>query len=200
MDASKLQLKIFTSSSSSPSGQLPAEAFIPVFHGWIKDAVLPELLVDVANYGHVPQGPGVVLIGHANDYAIDDGEGQPGLLFNRKRQAPAPELRLGDTFRRTLHAALLLEKEPALAGKLKFDTSRFLLRINDRLAAPNTDATFAAVRAEIEAFCSRLFGGGPFMLARTGEPRQLFGVTITGGHPQPLYALLERAGGAPKPA
>lgn len=197
MDASKLQLKIFTSSST---GHLDAETFIPVFHEWIKNGVLPELLVDVANYGHVPRGPGVVLIGHENDYGLDDSEGRQGLLFNRKRLAPAPELRLEDTFRRALHAAVLLEQEPTLAGKLKFGTLQLLLRINDRLAAPNTDATFAALRPELESFCARLFGAGQFTLARTGEPRQLFGVTITTSHAPALASLLERAGGAPKTA
>jgi hypothetical protein len=201
MDAAKLQLKIFTAAKPG-SEHVPAEAFIPVFHDWIKNAALPELLVDVANYGHVPQGPGVVLIGHANDYAIDEGEGRQGLLFSRKRQGAAPAQRLADTFRHALHAATLLEQAPALAGKLSFDTTHVLFRINDRLAAPNTEASFAAVRTELEAFCARLFGPGAFTLARVGEPRQLFSVAITApaSTPPSLATLLDRAGGPPTAA
>jgi hypothetical protein len=196
MDASKLQLKIFTSTKAAP---LPSDTFIPIFHEWIKNAALPELLVDVANYAHVPRGPGVVLIGHANDYGMDESEGRQGLLYNRKRQAPAPEQRLADTFRRALHAAALLEQEATVAGKLAFDTSELLLRINDRLAAPNTDATFAAVRPELEKVCTQLFGAGTFTLSRTGEPRQLFSVTIKAKNAPSLATLLERAGGPPAP-
>jgi hypothetical protein len=191
MDASKLQLKIFT----APSVSLASEAFIPVFHAWIKNHTLPELMVDVANYAHVPHGPGVVLIGHGTDYGFDEAEDRKGLLFNRKRQAPAPEERLQDTFRRTLHAAVLLEKDPAFGGQLKFATDEFLLRFNDRLLAPNNDATWAAVSPEIEAFATKLFGAGQFSLARTGEPRQLFGVTIKCKAPASLAALLEKTGG-----
>jgi len=39
-------------------------AVIPIFHQWIQDQIFDELLLDVANYSHVPEGPGVVLIGH----------------------------------------------------------------------------------------------------------------------------------------
>ena len=45
-------------------------------------------MIDVANYAHVPKGPGVALIGHGTDYFIDEGEGRLGLLYNRKRGAP----------------------------------------------------------------------------------------------------------------
>ena len=58
MDAYKLQLKIFLTPDSAQKVAL--EAFIPVFHRWIKEHVLPEMVIDVANYAHVPKGPGVV--------------------------------------------------------------------------------------------------------------------------------------------
>ena len=85
MDAHKLQLKLFA--DAQPGRSL--EDFIPVFHRWIKDRVLTDdTLVDVANYAHVPEGPGVVLIGHGADYFMDEGGGRLGLLFNRKRAEP----------------------------------------------------------------------------------------------------------------
>lgn len=192
MDASKLQLKIFTAPSDAP-----LDSFIPVLHRFIKDHKLPELLVDVANYAHVPRGPGVVLIGHGTDYFIDEGAGRRGLLFNRKRQAPAAAVRLQDTFARALNAAILLEAEPGLAGKLKFDTSEFLFRISDRLVAPNNDATFVSVKDELSAYCAQLFGDGGFTLARVGEERQLFGVAIKPATALPLKTLYERTGGIP---
>ena len=56
MDAEKLQLKIFVTADSARAAQ--PDAFIAVFHRWIKDGTLPELVLDVANYAHVPEGPG----------------------------------------------------------------------------------------------------------------------------------------------
>jgi hypothetical protein len=192
MDASKLQLKIFATPESARA--VDAEAFIPVFHRWIKDQVLSELVIDVANYMHVPDGPGVVLIGHAADYFADYGDGRLGLLYNRKRGAPAPADRLTDLARRTLHVAALLEAEPALAGKLRFAPGELLFRINDRLAAPNDDATFAAVKPELEALARRIFAA-PFELARVGGPKDLFAVRIKSSAVASIETLLDRAGG-----
>jgi hypothetical protein len=194
MEASKLQLKIF----AEPAAGVTPETFIPVFHGWIKHHRLPELMVDVANYGHVPKGPGVVLIGHSCDYFIDEAEGRFGLLHSRKRMAPPPAERLADAFRRTLHAASLLAGDPALAGKLRFRTGELLFRINDRLAAPNDDRTFAALEPELGALCAKLFAA-PFELVRVGDAKGLFAVKIVTRAEAELATLLERLGGAPGP-
>jgi hypothetical protein len=194
MDAHKLQLKLYVTPESARA--VHPEAFVPVFHRFIKNHALPELVIDVANYDHVPQGPGVVLIGHGSDYFIDEGEGRMGLLHNRKRSGPAPGERLWDLARRTLHVASLLEKDASLAGKLMFATNELLFRINDRLAAPNTDATLAAVRGELEAFGKQVFGV-PCDLARVGGPKDLFGVRLATASSAPLATLLERAGGVP---
>jgi len=189
MDAEKLQLKLFWDGPA-----LPLEGFIPVLHDWIKHHRLGELLVDVANYTHVPKGPGVGIVGNASDYFIDGSEGRQGLLCSRKREAPLASERLRDLFRRTLNAAVLLEKEPAWQGKLRFRTDEWLFRVNDRLAAPAAEATFASVRAELEGFCATLFGSPP-RLALVGGPRALFSVRISSDGKTALPALLDRVGG-----
>jgi hypothetical protein len=195
MDAHKLQVKLFAAGTPG----LELESYIPIFHGWVKHHTLPELLIDVANYAHVPQGPGVALIGHGSDYFIDQGKGRLGLLYSRKRSAPPPAERLADAFRRALHAAMLLEKEPALAGKLRFGTGELLFRINDRLAAPATDETFAAVKPALDALGARLFAGGRFETTRAGSARELFGVKLASDGKATLAELLDRLGGPPGP-
>jgi hypothetical protein len=196
MPPQKLQLKIFASPDSARA--IESEELIPIFHRWIKERVLPELIVDVANYAHVPEGPGVGLIGHGSDYFMDRGEGRLGLVHTRKRSGSPPAERLTDLARRTLHVASLLEREPALKGKLRFDPSELLFRVNDRLEAPSSDATFAALRGELEALAAQLFGG-PFELARVGGPKDLFSVRLTSRSGAPLATVLERAGGPPGP-
>jgi hypothetical protein len=187
MDAQKLQVKVFASSHDG----LTAETFIPIFHDWIKNHALDELMIDVANYAHVPKGPGVVLIGHNYDTFIDESDGRFGVLHNRKRGGPAAAERVAEAFRRALQAAALLEAEPALGGKLRFSTGEFLVRVNDRLAAPNTDATHAALAPEIEAVAKRLFGG-PVTVRRAGDAKSLYGVTVTGPAAPDLKTLLGR--------
>ena len=46
MNASKLQLKLFA--RTDMGGDLPLETFIPVLHRWIKEHLLPEMSIDVA--------------------------------------------------------------------------------------------------------------------------------------------------------
>jgi hypothetical protein len=192
MDAEKLQVKIFF----ADGGARPAlETFIPVFHRWIKEHVLNELLVDVANYAHVPKGPGIALIGHGADYFIDEAEGRRGLLHSRKRETPPAGERLSDAFRRTLRAAALLENEKNLSEPPRFRTDEFLFRINDRLAAGNNEESFVKIRPQLEAFAGKLFGLGAFKLALVGKPKQLFSVRITHTGSAGLRELLERLGG-----
>ncbi len=173
-----------------------------MLHRWIKEHLLPEMSIDVANYAHVPDGPGVVLIGDANDYFVDlslaaNTGPQLGLLVSRKRHAPAPDQRLNDLFRRTVHAAMLLERDPALAGKVSFRTDEWVVRVNDRLAAPNTPETVAALRPEIEAFASQLFTGATVTVTPAGEPRQL--VTAP-DHRHPRPGIAGAAGTSGRPA
>jgi hypothetical protein len=193
MDTHKLQAKIFLDSRETP----PLEPLVPVFHDWIKHHRLNELLVDVANYAHVPKGPGVGIVGHEADYFVDLSEDRPGLLYSRKRQAPPPEERIEDTFRHALNAARMLEEEQALGGKLRFRTNELLFRINDRLLAPATESTFREIRPELEEFCDRLVGAGNYELEFVQSPRQVFSVRIRLKTHASLPALLERAGGPP---
>ena len=59
MELQHINVKIYV------EGDLPVDPaeFITVFHQWVKDKVLDELLIDVADYRHVPAGPGVLLVG-----------------------------------------------------------------------------------------------------------------------------------------
>jgi hypothetical protein len=187
-EADKLQVKVF---AAGPPHKLALDPFIPVFHDWIKHHRLPELLIDVASYAHVPQGPGVALIGHEADYYIDEAEGRPGLLYSRKRGPEAPGQRLPEAFRRALNAAVLLESE----DKMSFRSDELLFRINDRLLAPPGEATFAAVRPALDAVAGRLFAGAPYALALVGDPKELFTVKLTSEGAPPVRTLLDRVGG-----
>jgi hypothetical protein len=153
--------------------------------------------VDVANYSHVPGGPGVGVVGHASDYFVDQSVHGQGLLYSRKREAPAPSERLGDAFRRALQAAILLEQEAALAGKFRFRTDEFLFRINDRLLAPSDASTFETLKPEFEAFCSKLFGPAAYQLHLNSSPREIFSVRITTTAQASLPGFLQRLGTKP---
>jgi hypothetical protein len=174
MDAWRIQLKLYLDAPE----RLALHDFVPVFHDWIRRHALEERLIDVADYAHVHHGPGVLLEGHGSDYFIDVGEGRLGLLYSKKRDAPPPAERLADVFRRTLAACRLLESEPSLSPRVRFRTDELLLRVMDRLRAPNSDATLAAVEPELRALFGRLFGTADVTLAREGDAREPFSLRV----------------------
>lgn len=176
----KLDLKVL----AAPSATVEAEEFIPVFHRWITGRVLPELLIDVADYSHVPEGPGVLLIGHDAQYAYDLSRGKPGLLYSRRRETSA-ELQGIDTLDRRIESLLacafracdLIEAEPGLAGRVAFDRGRVELRVNDRLFPSNEEtARTLAGALERALTAAGIADGGadgnePLKARRIGEPR-----------------------------
>src|SRR5512132_3303036 len=106
-----------------------------IFNSWIQNHALDELLIDVADYLHVHNGPGIMLIGHEADYSLDNRAGRLGLLYNRKQQLEVTtQEKLGQAARAALTAAQILEKE----NGLKFNGSEVEVIINDRLLVPNT--------------------------------------------------------------
>src|SRR5215204_5378977 len=86
-----------------------------VFNTWIQGQRLEELLIDVADYLHVHHGPGIMLIGHAADYSLDNRAGRLGLLYNRKAQLEGTtQQKLVQAVQAALTAAQILEKENGL--------------------------------------------------------------------------------------
>lgn len=132
----KFDLKVL----AADAADVEAEEFIPVFHRWITERVLPELLIDVADYSHVHEGPGVLLVGHDAIYAYDLSRGEPGLLYSRRHES-GTDLAGIDSLDRRLRSLLdcafracdLIEAEPQLGGRVAFDRHRLELRVNDRL-------------------------------------------------------------------
>ena len=175
MKPTKFQVKLYTS-----AGEIELEKLVPVFHRWIREKKIPdELLIDVADYAHVPQGPGVVLIGHQSDYYLDVADDRPGLLYSRKRGFDGDfQTGIEDAFRRALRACQLLESEADLG--FSFATDEVLFRVQDRLAAPNDDATYDAYKGPLEKAAGSFFGGSA-SLERIGSSRDPFAVRIATG-------------------
>ena len=170
---------------------------IPVFHRWIQEQVGEELLIDVADYRHVPAGPGVLLVGHEANYSLDQSFGQLGLLYNRKapREGTTQD-KLLRAFYSALEACRRLEQEPEFHGKLTFDAGHCEVIVNDRLLAPNTEITWQALQPELARFCDGLYGRTGYTLDRLGEPRERFRVGIRAKAPLEARTLLDALGGA----
>ena len=197
MDSHKLIVKLFLDDPAA----VDESAFVPVFHSFIQTHAIPDhLLIDVADYQHVPDGPGVVLVSHEANFYMDHNVGRRlGLMYQRKQPYPGADTfrdRLALTFAAALRTAVRLEDEPAFDGRLKFRADHAVFRINDRLLAPNTRQTFEQVAPDLRRFALDAYGpsAGDIALDHKPSPLTLFEVGIKASRPVDVRALLDRVG------
>ena len=182
--------------ASQPSAKIFASrcepelrAFIEVFHRWIQHDKLDGVLIDVADYTHVHQGPGVMLVAHEGYWAMDETGGRVGMFYKRRRGEPeAATTALTSALRHALIAAKLAESD---APGVAFATGEVVVGFEDRLNAPNAPATFEALRPELTALAERLFGEGA-AVEQVGDARAPFRAHLKGSSEAGLDALLSR--------
>ena len=173
MNLQHVNIKLFV------DGQLSVELeqIINLFHVWVAEQAMDELLIDVADYRHVPQGPSVVLVGHEADYTFDHTGGRYGLAYNRKAAVA------GDNqgrFQQALHSAAkacaLLEQAFA---DLKFNRQEFQWSIRDRALAPQGEETIAACEPLLNEFLQQTLGITGATIEFDRDPRRLTSAQIT---------------------
>ena len=165
------------------------EEYAGIFNNWIQRQVTPELLIDVADYLHVHNGPGIILIGHEADYSLDNRGGRLGLLYNRKAPLDGSvQEKLAQAAHAALTAARLLETE----NGLKFGGGEVQVLINDRLLVPNTQETLTELEPELRAFLDRLYKGIEYSLTYLStDPRERFTVDVKAAVPFDVETLLK---------
>lgn len=150
-DVPRVAVKLF-----APEPGLPDSTFVSVFHDWIRSGQADAVLLDVADYSHVPNGQGIMLIAHAVAYSLDRTDGRFGLRAQQRHAASDDaEQSIASVVRHTLDAAGRLERDPRAAGHLAFARDLIRVEANDRLRAPNTPAGFRALAPVVTAACRR---------------------------------------------
>jgi hypothetical protein len=61
-----------------------AALFVPIFHEWIRDQVLDLVVLDVADYAHAPESPGIMLVCHEASFSLDRSDGRLGIVVQRR--------------------------------------------------------------------------------------------------------------------
>jgi hypothetical protein len=178
-DAERLDVKVFVAPGT---GAVEVRRFMPIFQRWIQEDKLPGVLLDVADYTHVPNGPGMVLVSHEGQYVMDAVGGRLGLLYSHRRGVAGDfEARVTETFRRALRACVLIEDEPSLEGRVRFTTGEMLFRVNYRLLASDAPDTLEALRPGLAKVASALFGSGPVAVDPLPTTGAAFSVLVRGG-------------------
>jgi len=174
---------------------LDQDALIPLFHEWIRDGLISDdVMIDVADYRHVHEGPGVMLICHEAHYAMSESEGRPGVMYSRKRGESEGDLssRLRAALTRSLLFCEAVEKATSLDESMRFNGGELLFQVGSRLALTNTEEDYQSVREPLQAFFDGLYGEDGCSLSREGNPRDCLTIRVKSTASVNVATLLER--------
>lgn len=148
---------------------------VPIFQRWIQEHTVEGMLIDVIDYKHVADGPGVILIADEGDYGYDLGDGEVGLQYIRKRALPE---NLSDALRLVIRLAYIASQrleDEGLEG-VTFDYSSAKITFLDRKSYRNQPSAFDAVQSELVEFLTGLYGDEVSVTRAYDDPRELFAV------------------------
>ncbi len=157
-----------------------AEQFLPLFHRWIQEDRLAEhLLLDVADYKHVPNSLATLLVAHEADLAFDTEGGQAGFSYIRKRAWPEGSDSLDNRLEFSLSQALNAVEALELEDLPKLDLESLELRFLDRLASPETQEDIDTIIEATQKVISQLYGTKDINICQLKEDkRRAFGLSI----------------------
>lgn len=168
------------------------DRLLAVFGRWRLDP--NEEILDLADYLHVPGGPGCLLVSHRWHFGADFANGTPGLFLSTRKGLRGE---LADRFAGAIR--ILLEKgrqllaEPELEGAISLRTGELELVVNDRMLVPDPIAGDELVRPAISRALDRLYGSDEWNAERDDRAGVRLGYRVRAAkHPRPLEELLGR--------
>ncbi|MEM7032501.1 MAG: hypothetical protein AAF629_23310 [Chloroflexota bacterium] len=148
---------------------------IPVFQSWIQHKTVPGLLIDVADYKHVPQGPGIMLIGHEADYGVTVEKGQASFIYDMKRELPT---NLNDAIQLVTHRVVLAAQALSEKTGLTVIPGQATLILLDRLHYPNESTSYSAIEANVQATLNDVYQGEVTISHAEADTRRPLTITI----------------------
>lgn len=169
MDLHKFGIKFFATDAQG----IDILKLIPIYHRWIQHKALDDLLIDVADYSHVPSGPGIMLIAHEGNYALDETGHERGVVYYSKQKLTGGlSERFAQVAYKALKATQLMSSDADLQGALRVSGTELQFFANDRLSAPNTDEAYDEIEPAFGRFLDRLYDGAPYTLSREKDPKE----------------------------
>jgi hypothetical protein len=148
------------------------DRLIAVFGRWRHDE--GEDLIDLQDYAHIPNGPGIVLVSKRWVLSVDWRGGKPGVLLSTRRRLE------GTLLERFVQATrLLLDKAARLLGEAEMkdaataDCGELSIAVNDRLLFPETDESDAELRPVVNALAAKLYAGAGCDIERLSSAARL---------------------------
>jgi len=167
------------------------EAFIALFHKWIQEQkVENHLLLDVADYSHVPNGLSIILIAHEADFALDTENHTIGFSYTRKQDWPESADVLSKRIQLCLEENTKAAKFLADSNIPEVDFEAIEVRLVDKLAVPETPEEQAVVKAAFETALKEVYGEAITVAveAAPGDARRAYGLRAKVSVPEAIAA------------
>ncbi|MDA1190296.1 MAG: hypothetical protein O3A46_01285 [Candidatus Poribacteria bacterium] len=133
------------------------EDYLRIFTEW-RDENRAEWL-DIADYFHVPAGPGALLVGKTCHISVDNRHNRPGILYSlRGTVSGSTQERIAESLRKTLEYTNKLQQHDNCPLTVNTDEIDFI--VNDRMNFPNDAASYNAIKSDLAAAIEDVFGKG----------------------------------------
>ncbi len=159
---------------------LDLDPFLAIFDRWRKQLDHPSDWVDLADYAHMPSGPGILIAGKRDTFSVNLNPPGPGLLTSVRNGL---EGNLENRFREALRRARELNSavlaEPDFPVGFRVIDGAWEVFLNDRLRFPNSDESDSIVRRGL----ATALGVSPGSLARHSVSYDRLGYSVRLGSP-----------------
>ncbi len=168
LDLQRIDVKLLLDGPTDPD----LDRFLVIFDRWRNAETHPSDWVDLADYAHLPSGPGILIAGKRDTFSVNLNPPGLGLLTSVRRGL---EGCLEDRFREALRRAEELNAavmaEPEFPADFTVREGAWEVFLNDRLAFPNTDELDRLVRPAVAG----ALGVVPESLVRHSDSRARLG-------------------------
>ncbi len=187
MDLDRVDVKLFVSNPES----VEWSDYTEIFTRWRDED--PERWLDIADYLHMHEGPGLLLVGKAIHVSIDNRHGRPGLLYSRREPSDGTTSeRIAQALKETLELAAALEREDGIG--IRFGTESVDIIANDRVRFPNIGQAAEAVRGDVSDAVLEVFGERPVEMSQEADERERLTFHVRVGAGRPVGQVLDDLG------
>ena len=175
MDLQKFGIKLFFNTN----GSFNSKDFIPVFHRWIQDNIFDDhLLIDVADYSHILDGPGVMLISHEGNFSLDQENKQPGIMYMRKTEIAGSFTKRFNMVLSTVIKVANRLSDININKQINFKPNLFRFIANDRLYAGNTADNQDLYKQKIQKALDGKYPGCQFEFRDVSDENERLAFTV----------------------
>jgi hypothetical protein len=183
----KFDLRLFVDAQTD--ADTICDQMLAIFGRWRLEE--GEEIMDLADYAHVEEGPGVLLVSHRWQFGVDWLSGRPSIFYaTRKNLSGSLSGRLSQALGGLVEKSQRLLQEEELKGQIIPSPGELEIVVNDRLQFPNTEAGDGQMRPAVEEVLDRLYGDGRWEIEAQDDPGERLGYRIRAGSEPPTLETM----------